>query len=145
MPEAKGRPYHRRQWIVNPSIQFPFVKAMLIVLGIMTMAALVAVQVAIHITLTTFQLSHDPVVVPLFQTAFWVIMLEMLVLVPVVVWLGIVLTHKVAGPLVRIHAALAQLSKGALNAPIKLRKGDLLSELAEAINRLAESQGKLKR
>ena len=137
--DSTGPAYRRRRVLVNPPLQFAFVKAMLIVLGVMALAALAAVYVAIRVTLSTFELANDPVIVSLFRSAFWLIMLELLVLTPLVVWLGILLTHKVAGPLVRIFAVLDQMSRGRYDVRITLRKGDMLVELAEAVNRLSEN------
>jgi nitrogen fixation/metabolism regulation signal transduction histidine kinase len=123
--------------LVNPPLQFAFVKALLIVLGVMALGALAAVYAAIRITLASFELAHDQVIVSIFRSAFWLIMLELLVLIPAVMWLGILLTHKVAGPLVRIFAVLEQMAQGDYNVRITLRKGDMLVDLAEAINRLS--------
>jgi len=53
--------------------------------------------------------------------------------------LGIVLTHKVAGPLIRIQAALVRMTHGDYDVNLRLRRADALVELAEGINRLAES------
>lgn len=132
-------PYRRRKVLVNRPLQMPFVKAILLVLFTMALASVVAVQLAIRMTLAAYELTNDPLAVGLFSTAFWIIMLEFLVLTLVVGWGGILLTHKVAGPLVRIRAALAQLTEGRFDIRVTLRKGDALNELADDINRLAES------
>ena len=64
--------------------------------------------------------------------------LELLILAPFVVWIGLHMTHRIAGPLVRILAGIQQMSQGNFNQHISLRKGDSLVELADAINTLAE-------
>ena len=134
---ASARPYRRRQLIVDRSFQFRFVGVLLAVLCVLTVAALAGVYFALWMTLYTFELLHDPVSVSLFTTVGLLVALELLVIAPFVAWLGIVLTHKVAGPLVRIQAALSQMTEGKFDIHITLRKGDALVELAEAINRLA--------
>jgi nitrate/nitrite-specific signal transduction histidine kinase len=102
-------------------------------------AALLAVQGALHYTLVSFELVDDALVRALFHTVFWVIVLELIALVPLVAWISLRLSHRVAGPLVRIHAALAQMAQGQFDIHLSLRKGDALVDLADAINRLAES------
>ena len=133
------RPYRRRKVLINRPLQLPLVKAMLLVLLTMAVAALLAMQVAIRITLSTYELTANTLAIGLLNTVFWVMMLELLVLTVFCAWFGIRLTHKIAGPLVRIRAALAQLTKGQFDIHVTLRKGDSLVELAEDINRLAAS------
>jgi signal transduction histidine kinase len=137
-PHAR-RPYRRRQLIVNRPLQFRFNKAMLGILYVLTFIALGSVYLTLWMILQTFGLQHDPVTVALFSTIGWSIALELLLVGPFVVWLGVLLTHKVAGPLVRVHAALAQLTQGNFNIRISLRKGDSLTDLADAVNTLADS------
>ena len=137
-PEG-GRTYHRRHWLVNRPLQFRFVRAMLGILCVLTVIALGSVYLTLWSILHAFNLQHDPVSVALFVTISWSIALELLIVTPFVVWMGIILTHKVAGPLVRIHAGLAQLAQGNYNVHINLRKGDSLTDLADAVNNLAGS------
>ena len=139
MGQAERPTYKRRQFLVNRPLQLSFVRAMLLILLLMASAALVAMRMAVHVTLFTYELSNDALLRALFDTVFWIIVLEMVFLAPFVIWMGILLTHKVAGPLVRIHAALAQMAEGRFDIHISLRKGDALVELADAVNRLALS------
>ena len=137
--ESSPRPYRRRHVLVNPPLQLAFAKAMLLALVTMALAAVVAVQAAIRVTLSTYELTADPLAIGLLNTVFWLMLLELVVLAPLFFWGAILLTHKVAGPLVRIRAALAQLNEGRFDTHITLRKGDALVELADDINRLAAS------
>ena len=137
MSSSGARPYRRRKWVVNRPLQFRFVKAMLLVLCLMAVAGLSAIYVSIWVTVSSFELSHDPVIVSLLSTVSWTIALALLLMAPAVICLGILLTHKVAGPLVRIHAALTQMANGNFDVHMTLRKGDELIELAETVNYLA--------
>ena len=136
---ATQRSYRRRRWIVNPPLQYRFIGVMLIVLFVMTVGALGSVYIALWMTLRTFDMSHEPLAVAQLTTAGLLATLELLLLAPVVIWIGIRLTHKVAGPLVRIDTALKQLASGDFNVHLTLRKGDALIELADAINTVATS------
>lgn len=138
MTQMTPRPYRRRQLIVNRPLQFRFVGAVLLFFIILTVVSIVGIYLALWGTLYAFQLLEDPLTVALFTTVGWVVMLELLLLAPLVIWMGILITHKVAGPLVRIHAILTQMAAGKFDVHVTLRKGDALIELAEDINRLAD-------
>ncbi len=134
-----ARTYRRRHFLVNRPLQFRFVGALLLFLCVLTVATLGAIYFALWGTLYTFELLDDPVMISLFTNAGLVLATELLVLAPAIVWMGILLTHKIAGPLVRIHAALVQMTQGNFDVRIKLRKGDSLLDLADDVNRLAAS------
>ncbi len=136
---AGERPYRRRQYLVNRTIQLPFVRVMLLMLLIMGVASLASVYVTLWAVLRTFELLSDPTTVSLFTTIGLTVTLELLIVAPFVVLVGILLTHRVAGPLVRVKAALEQMTQGNYQVDIRLRKGDLIGEVADHVNRLAAS------
>jgi len=137
---AKSKPqYVRRHWLVNPPLQYQFVGVMLLVLLLLTVGALASVYLALWLTLHTFDLGHDAIAVAQLSTVGLMVTLELLILTPIVVWIGIRLTHRVAGPLVRISSALQQLAQGDYAVQIKLRDGDALVDLADTVNLLASA------
>ena len=69
------------------------------------------------------------------------ILVSMLVISPFVGFLGIYLSHKIAGPIYRIERLLGTMSTGDLSSHITLRKGDEMVSLADAVNRLTDSLG----
>ncbi|MBI4341537.1 MAG: HAMP domain-containing protein [Candidatus Omnitrophica bacterium] len=139
MASAPGpRAYQRRQLLVNPPLQYQFIGIMLSVLLLLTIGALASVYFALWFTLRTYSLTEDPVAVAQLTTVGLVVTFELLVIAPVVVWIGLRMTHKVAGPLVRIMAVLREMTTGNFRQRITLRKGDSLRELADAVNTLAE-------
>ena len=131
--------YRRRRLIVNRPLQFRFVGVMLLFFCVLTVVTLLGLYFALWLTLYTFNLLHDPVIVSLFTTTGMILAFELLLLGPLVIWMGLWLTHKVAGPLVRIRPALEQMEQGRFDTRLSLRKGDALVELADDVNRLAES------
>jgi nitrogen fixation/metabolism regulation signal transduction histidine kinase len=52
----------------------------------------------------------------------------------VVILAGIVITHRIAGPVYKIERKLEQVLQGDENTQIRLRQGDELQELADKIN-----------
>ena len=69
----------------------------------------------------------------------WQLAAAFLLLVPVIITASIYLSHKIAGPLVRVERAARDIAGGNLQIRVKLRKKDSLQELAQAINEIAES------
>lgn len=132
-------PYKRRRLIVNPTFQYRFVGVMLLVLLLMTVAALGSVYLALWMTMRAFDIANEPLAVAELTTVGLMVTMELLLLAPVVVWIGIRLTHKVAGPLVRINAAVQRLAQGDYDVHLTLRRGDALVELADGINQLTDA------
>ena len=135
----RSRPYRRRTWLVNRRLQLRFVKAMLLILCVMAVASMAAVYIAMWVARASFELSSERAILSLLDSVGWLIFLELLGFTPFVICLAVLLTHKVAGPLMRIQTALAQMAKGNFDIHLKLRKHDELVELADTVNRLADS------
>lgn len=77
------------------------------------------------------------------RTTF-VLTINLLVVAPFIVWISILYSHRIAGPLVRITRALKEIGEGNFDTNITLRKRDELKELAASINGMAASLKKLK-
>ena len=73
----------------------------------------------------------------------WQLAAAFLFLVPVIIVASIYLSHKIAGPLVRIEKAARDIAGGNLQIRVKLRKKDSLQKLAQAINDITESVGQM--
>ncbi len=130
--------YKRTQWLVNPPLQYQFIGILLSVMLVLTVGALGSVYFALWLALKTYGMTDNPVAVAQLTTVGLMVTLELLILAPFVIWLGLRMTHRVAGPLVRILASVQQMSLGNFDQHINLRKGDSLVELADAINTLSE-------
>ena len=67
--------------------------------------------------------------------------MELLVALPLILIFGLFLTHRVAGPLVRIKRTLSQVGKGNFGEEleIKVRRGDELTELTTTVNQMLKS------
>lgn len=67
------------------------------------------------------------------------ILLSIVILMPFVGYLGIFLSHKIAGPIYRIERFLGDMAKGNFSTRLTLRKGDELISIADQINVLIDS------
>jgi hypothetical protein len=133
-----------------PPIQLRFVRIILLTIIGIALLVLASVYLALWVTLTTFELQHDPLTVVLFKNVALFVTVELLVVAPLLLWVftwvGIRLTHRFAGPLIRIMAAIDQMARGNFDVHLTLRKDDALVDLAEDITRLATSlRDRLKR
>jgi nitrogen fixation/metabolism regulation signal transduction histidine kinase len=62
------------------------------------------------------------------------LVLTMVILVPVMIGVGIIVTHRIAGPVYRFETYLGQVARGEDVGSCRLREGDELQELCERIN-----------
>ena len=67
------------------------------------------------------------------------ILASILVISPLVGFLGIYLSHKIAGPIYRIEKSISGMAAGDLSSHITLRRGDEMVSLADSVNRLTDS------
>jgi hypothetical protein len=62
------------------------------------------------------------------------LVLTMVILVPVMIGVGIIVTHRIEGPVYRFETNLAQIARGEDVGSCRLRDGDELKELCDRIN-----------
>lgn len=78
-------------------------------------------------------------VVPLLNMINYRTLMHMLLLIPVVAFIGTYLSHKIAGPVYRLERYLTDMAAGKLTSHITLRKGDEFTGVADKINDLTDS------
>ncbi|MFH1798933.1 MAG: methyl-accepting chemotaxis protein [Candidatus Omnitrophota bacterium] len=67
-----------------------------------------------------------------------VLLLRMLFLTPLVAVIGLVLSHRIAGPIYSMKKFLKNVSDGDYSIRLRLRKKDEMKDVAEALNHLVE-------
>ncbi len=67
---------------------------------------------------------------------------NLLLVSPLIFILGLLFSHRIAGPVYRISKTLEEITKGNLGLKIKLREGDELVDLADMINNLTDNINK---
>ncbi len=60
------------------------------------------------------------------------------VLVPAMWFFGVLVTHRIAGPVYRLERYLEGIARGEYEGPCKVRKGDELQELCDKLNRAVD-------
>lgn len=76
--------------------------------------------------------------VAIMRTINVTLILRLILIAPLVALLAVFLSHKVAGPLYRIERFLRLVAAGDLSTKLRLRKGDELQDLAEALNEMTD-------
>ncbi|MBI2480059.1 MAG: hypothetical protein HYV60_15950 [Planctomycetia bacterium] len=68
---------------------------------------------------------------------FWPSLLASLLVLPIIVWDLLRLSHRFVGPMIRLRNAMRDLASGKQVRPISFREGDFWCEFAEEFNRVA--------
>lgn len=128
--------FRRRKYLVKAGLQFRYIGAIL---------GTVFVIAAVCITTTYFNLlvllgeklanvyPQGRLMITL-QEVNLVAFYRVLILIPFVALVGLLLSHRIAGPVFRIEKVLKDVGKGNLNVSLQLRKKDELKSMADTIN-----------
>ncbi|MBM3252630.1 MAG: HAMP domain-containing protein [Candidatus Omnitrophica bacterium] len=133
----------RTRYLIHNEFQMDSVR---IVLFFTIFVAIIGMGLAyrgVWLTVQKLGLEKYDVLELFLQTVSFLILFELLILLPVVVVSVIYLTHRIVGPLVRIEKELHHLAEGNFDIKLSLRKSDELKTLASVINRIAEGLRKL--
>lgn len=142
MQAAKANRHPRRRIVTQPTYQWSVTYVIVGFLVGSMVLSLVLVFSAVASALRALDVGDAMLLAAVFSRVTWLLSIELLVLVPLLVWVGLWITHKVVGPFGRIKAVLDQIGRGNYTVRLHLRKGDVLLDLAEAINQLADSMGR---
>ena len=133
-----ARPTYRRQrWVVEPAYQWRITRMLVIALLLVVVCTLLLIYAALWTTLGELELWPSAVFIAAFKAVAWLVIVELVAIIPLVIGVGIVITHRVVGPFGRITAVLEQIGQGRFDARLRLREGDVLADVADAINRMA--------
>jgi HAMP domain-containing protein len=119
-----------------PMLGILSVDALLLVIKSMVISSLMAVQLMYPPNADAL-LALTESTRSLFNYGFWILAISAVSLAVC----GTIISHRYYGPLVPLLRAVRAITKGEYGNRVQLRKGDELTELAEAINALAASLG----
>ena len=135
---APEGPYKRKQYLVDRDYQLRFVTRMfMIVLAVAAASSLIA-------TGLLWRYMYQPdlpqqTLIYCFISVALTLLVELLLSIPVVLFVGIRQSHRIVGPLNRIKRTLEAIGAGDFSQRITLRQGDALEDLAKTINQMAEA------
>lgn len=137
--DMEQRTYKRRIYIINRKFQFRY---LFIILAVM----IIAIGA---VSFTTFYIIWDRVInefffVPdaaqklsgIFIKTSQALIVPVIVLMLIFSLIGVLFSHRIAGPLYRVEKVAEELGKGNLDLKVKFRKNDEFHNLADALNKM---------
>ena len=135
------RPYKRKQYLVDRGYQLRFVtRVFMVVLAVAVTSSLISTSLLWLNMYRPDLESQTPLIASLIAVAT-TLLIELLLAIPIVFFLGIRQSHRIVGPMNRLKRTLEAIGTGDFSQRITLRQGDALEDLAKSINQLAESLG----
>ena len=133
-----ARPYYKRkQYLVLRTYQLRLVgRLFLIMLAITVISAGIA-GLLLRQVYSTDQGVEPWLVVGLIAVAVTVIA-ELLLAVPLIIFLGIRTSHRLVGSINRMKHTLGAIGQGDFSQRLTIRRGDALEEVVQSINQMAE-------
>ena len=137
--------FRRRRYLVKPGLQFRYAAFML--LNVFIVAAIcIATTYYSSMSVLGAKLSNvypqGRLVVTLRQINL-IMISRILFLAPLLILIGILSSHRIAGPTFRIERTLREIGKGNFDIHIRLRKHDEMVGIADAINDMVADLKKL--
>ncbi len=134
-------PYKRKQYLVDRDYQLRFVtRLFMAVLAVAAISSLVATGL-LSVYMYQPELPQQTMIYCSIAIAL-TLLVELLISIPVVWFLGIRQSHRIVGPMNRIKRMLEAVGAGDFSQRITLRKGDALEDLATSINQMVETLGR---
>lgn len=128
----------RRKYLIKRGLQFRYIGAILVTVFIV---ALICVTTTYYSLLVLFgeKLANvypqGRLMVTLKQVNL-IVLSRILILLPFVAVAGLLLSHRIAGPVFRIEKVLKEIGDGNFDIQVHLRKRDELKDVAAAINQM---------
>lgn len=140
MNKAKNTKFTRKQYIVSPRFQYRYIG---IILALMFATAALCSYVVYYNSLVLLGEKLANVypqgrLVAILKTVNLRVLVSVILVSPVVVFLGVILSHRIAGPINRMERFLGAVGSGDLTQKITLRPKDELIPLADGINNLVD-------
>lgn len=133
--------YKRRQYIIAPKFQLKYVGLILALVFFTALLCSYFVYYTVMLVLGDKLANIYPQgrLVSIVNMVNFRILLSMLFLIPLVFILGILASHKIAGPIYRIEKFLNAMASGELLEKLTLRRKDELVSLANGINVVSDA------
>lgn len=132
-------PYVRRQYLVDRGFQIRFVaRIFAAVLAVGIISSLLSTSL-LWTSMYRPELGSTTLLVGCLVAVSVTLLIELILAIPIVFFLGIKQSHRIVGPMHRITRTLEAIGKGDFSQRITLRDGDTLEGLAKAINKMAET------
>ena len=131
----------RRKVLIKRAFQLKYVGAILFFVLLITLISSITIYAAIFPYLSEKLANVYPQgrLVMVLRNANMKVLMSTAVVLPIAVWVGIMFSHRIAGPWYRMEVILREIAEGSLIKRVNLRKGDELQSLGEAINEVTDN------
>lgn len=129
--------WRRRQYLIDQKFQWRFVRHLIIplVLGVVIITLVDYYFIWSFFTSPTPARYENMEFISL-KIAGYLLFYELCILIPIVAIIGVIISHRVAGPLFQIERFLRSIGDGDLSRRIILRQKDELKNLAMCVNEM---------
>ena len=134
--------YTRTKYLVDRAYQLRFVTRLFMVVLAVAVASSLIASTLLWRQLYQPELGATGTMVTGLVAIAATLLVELLIAIPLVFILGIRQSHRIVGPMKRIQKALEAIGQGDFSQRLVLREGDVLTDLAASINRMAEELAK---
>ncbi len=140
MPIQKKK-FIRKHYFIAPGFQLRYIR---VILSVMFGVGALAAYTVYYQTMILFGEKLSNVypqgrLVAIVKSINIQILFSLLLITPLLIVIGIFLSHRIAGPIYRMERFLGALSKGDLVNRVTLRKKDELKSLADGLNMVIDS------
>lgn len=130
--------YKRRQYLVDRTYQLRFVTHIFMaVLAIAITSSLISTGL-LWSNMYRPELQTNIMLVSSLVAVAATLLIELLLAIPIVFFLGIRQSHRVVGPMNRLKRMLHAIGEGDFSQRIILREGDALEDLSQDLNQMVE-------
>lgn len=131
-------PYRRKQYLVDRGYQLRFVTRVFVVVLIVAVVSSLISTGLLWTNMYRADLEQQATLIAALIAVATTLLVELLIAIPLVYFLGIRQSHRVVGPVNRIKRVLEAIGTGDFSQRIALRRGDALEGLAKSINEMAD-------
>jgi len=126
--------FHRKRQLVKSKLQLKLILSLMGVACLATLFQIILVNRALSELGAQLPREGDLLLQAIPSLIRSSVMLTLAFLVPFMMGVGLVLTHRIAGPIYRFEQYLKSVAAGEHKGACKIRQGDELQELCDAIN-----------
>jgi methyl-accepting chemotaxis protein len=138
MEPSRQPTFRRRQYLVDRSYQLRFAGRLFLIVLAVAVASGAGATGLLWVNISRSGGEQPFLIVTSLITVAVMLLLELLLAIPMVLVLGIRQSHRIVGPLKRLRRTLQAIGNGDFSQRIILREGDVLADVAKAINEMAE-------
>ncbi|MBN1793960.1 MAG: hypothetical protein JW844_03250 [Candidatus Omnitrophica bacterium] len=141
---VEQKKFKRRVFVVDKTFQFKYIRMVLILCMYVISVGNLIGFIVLRMSMEQAGVATGDTLDIIYKTIGFMSSFQLAVAVPLILFCGIILTHRVIGPFVRLERFLADLGKGDVGKQFHLREKDELKQLVDWINKMSMELAELK-